>query len=148
MLADNSSYSFKYNSYGEVTTVMLPTGGSYRYRLPKAQGCAANTGSGVIPANSYLGYIISRRLAERDELPDGVTISARAIYPPPAFGNADNYHGDRRTTAAEVDYQDAGGTLLRKEQHYFYGDTTSSSSIPASPTDNLAGRTESNIRLS
>lgn len=131
---DGSAYTFKYNSYGEVTTLTLPAGGVYHYRYSKAQACTANTGSGAVNLGHYLGYAVSRRIFEKDEFPDGSSLSSRTLYST-TFGNADNYHGDRPTTLVEVDFQNALQNSLRKEQHYFYGNTSVSSSVPTKPTD-------------
>lgn len=135
LLPDGSYYQFQYNSYGELTRLQLPTGGVYQYSYPMAQSCQSNTGSGVIPVGAYSGYSIYRRVAERDEYADGVNLSAKQIFPTPVYGNADPNHSGRVTTAAEVDYEDAGGNLLRKETHFFYGNPSAPDSIPALPTD-------------
>ncbi len=132
VLANGHSYNFQYNSYGEVSRLQLPTGGVYQYTFPEAQGCAANTGSGVIPTYAPSGYSIYRRMGERDEYSDGANLSAKTIFPVPQYGNVgpNNAWG----TNAEADYEDASGNLLRRENHFFYGDPSSGSSIPGSPT--------------
>jgi YD repeat-containing protein len=45
VLADQTTYSFQYNSYGEVVSLTLPTGAAYTYKYPEAYN---NTGDGVV----------------------------------------------------------------------------------------------------
>ncbi|MEO7144616.1 MAG: hypothetical protein ABI165_14050, partial [Bryobacteraceae bacterium] len=134
VLADGHSYNFRYNAYGELTQLTLPAGGAYQYKYPEVTGCAGS-GSGVVPVNQDSGYRIYRRVLERDELADGVTISAKTIFTPLANPAPDPNHPSRGVTTVEADFEDATGALLRRELHFFYGDPSSPNSIPQVDTN-------------
>ena len=132
-LPDNTSYTLKYNSYGEVTQATMPTGGYYKYKyLEAGSSCAANGNSGVITLQNNSGYRILRRLQERDEYTQAGTLTAKIVFST-AVGNVDGQHSNRPTTAVTVSFQNTGGTVLRQEVHWYYGNPASNASDPANP---------------
>ena len=145
-MADGSSYTFQYNSYGEVTRLTLPTGGAYQYKYLEVSECSGPN-SGVITTNQNVGYSIYRRVQERDELADGVNITAKTIFTATPNLNPDPNHPGRAETTVQVDFQDGSSNLLRRELHYFYGDPISPNSIPSSIRTIRSGATESSSKL-
>jgi RHS repeat-associated protein len=136
VLADGSSYTFKYNSYGELVRLTLPTGGAYTYRYAETSSCTDTSGaSGVISVNQAAGFFIYRRVLERDELADGVNITARTIYTATPVASIDPIHPSRRGTKVTVDFEDAAANVLRRENHYFYGDPSSPGALPTPDTN-------------
>jgi len=79
VLANGTSYSMQYNSYGELVKLTLPTGGYYTYRYSEAYA-GGSSGAYAITGG---GYGISRPLLERDEYADGVNLSAKMVYSVP-----------------------------------------------------------------
>ena len=134
VLADGHSYAFQYNSYGELAKVTLPTGGAYQYKYSEVSGCSG-AGSGVISIGQDAHYSIYRRVVERDELADGSTISAKTLFTATPVSGIDPNHSGRAGTKVQVDFEDGSGTLLRRENHYFYGDPTAPNSVPAVDTN-------------
>ncbi|HEX3184145.1 MAG TPA: hypothetical protein VHQ94_05080, partial [Pyrinomonadaceae bacterium] len=115
-LPDGRSYQLRYNPYGELARVVLPTGGAIEYDY--AAGLTDGAGSGVFsysfpPTEKY----IYRRVTERRVYPDGGSGSSyesKMTYSRP------------ETTTTNLGYviteqRNASGTLLTKSQHYFYG---------------------------
>jgi RHS repeat-associated protein len=102
ILPDGRSYEFRYNSYGELARVVLPTGGAIEYDM--------TAGSGVIQANGSngLAYQIYRRVIERRTYADGTTLEGRTTY---TLNGA--------TTTAS--HYNAAGTLLARESHSYAG---------------------------
>ena len=109
-LPNNQQYFIRYNPYGEVARVVLPTGGAIEYDYA--------AGAGSYPSGSWTGYtgwVVYRRVVERRVYPDGATGSAYAM----------------RTTYSRTDAECAGcvkvdqfnnsGTLLTRSKHYFHG---------------------------
>lgn len=106
ILPNGQSYQFKYNSYGELARVDLPTGGAIEYDM--------TAGSGVLAGGS-LGdeYQIYRRVAERRTYENGVTLTSRTTY---------TLSG---STVIE-DQLTPTGTVLARTKHYFIGDAAQS----------------------
>ena len=129
-LPDNSSYTFLYDSYGELAVLELPGGGWYNYGYPAL-------GQGVYAVSAPSTYIIVRPLSYRYEYSTSGTInaSAEAVFSATYYpnGSFDPNHSSRPGTSEEVDFEDGSGNLLRKERHCFDGDPTSATAIPASP---------------
>lgn len=108
ILPNGQSYQFKYNDYGELTRVVLPTGGAIEYDM--------NPGSGVVYGNNGEGddYEIYRRVVERRTYKDGsATPVTRTVYVAPADGAG----------PVEVKHYDGTNgvltTLVAVEKHYF-----------------------------
>lgn len=102
ILPDGRSYQFRYNSYGELARVVLPTGGAIEYDM--------TAGSGVIQAQGSTGlaYQIYRRVIERRTYVDGTTLEGRTTY---------TVNGATTT----VSHYNAAGTLLAREDHSYAG---------------------------
>ena len=127
VLADGTSYSMLYNSYGELTKLTLPTGAIIGYKYSEAY---ASGSSGVIALSGGSGYKIVRPLVERDEYANGgTTLTAKMLYFPVTPGT-DPVTG-RPNFKAEADFEDASNNLLRRENHYFWGNPLSTAAPPA-----------------
>jgi hypothetical protein len=109
ILPDNRSLLFKYNQYGEVAEVQLPTGGKMQYdydaqsALPTGVSLPAEVHTWGIPIN-ISG--VDRALIARRTYPDGSTLDGSWAYTYTA-------------STAEARAFSATGTLLRNEKHYF-----------------------------
>lgn len=103
-LPDTRYYEFKYNEYGELARVMLPTGGAFEYDW--AGG--ADEVDGVI-----FRYVTERRVyANGGTTPENKTQYVTSIGGP-------DYE-------VEVKVSDAANTLLASSRHYFHGDPSAS----------------------
>ena len=133
-LADQTFYTMKYNCYGELASLSLPTGGIYRYYYKEAGG-ATNGWSGVLALDNNSGYRISRPLLERDELADGVNVSAKMIFADQgSISGFDPQHSTRATTHSVAQFIDGpSGQLLRMEYHDFWGNSRSTAAPPTDP---------------
>jgi YD repeat-containing protein len=113
-LPNGKQYVFKYNQYGELARVVLPTGGAMEYDYGPG---VSDYASGAF-AGGYLGsWVVYRRVIERRIYPAGGTGSAyasRMTYSRPEFDGscADCVMSEERDNA---------GTLLSRSKHYFYG---------------------------
>jgi RHS repeat-associated protein len=115
-LPDGRSYQLRYNPYGELARVVLPTGGAieYDYAAGLTNGAASGAFSHSFPPTEKYVY---RRITERRVYPDGASGSSyesKMTYSRP------------ETTTTNLGYviteqRNASGTLLTKTQHYFYG---------------------------
>ena len=128
ILADGTSYTMLYNSYGELVKLTLPTGGVIGYKYSEAYSGGS---SGAIAFSDGSGYKIQRPLAERDEYSDGSTLSAKLLYS--ASAGTDPASG-RPSLLATVKFEDPNGNVLRQENHYFYGNPLSNAPPPAANT--------------
>jgi RHS repeat-associated protein len=113
VLPNNQSYQFRYNSYGELARVVLPTGGAIEYDY--ADG---------YPSISYQVY---RRVVERREYPDGGTgntYKSRTTFSQPQL-----FSQPQSGILVVVNHWDSNvpnPALLASEAHYFYGDPSAS----------------------
>jgi YD repeat-containing protein len=115
-LPDGRTYQLRYNPYGELARVVLPTGGAveYDYAAGLTNGAANGVFSHTFPSTEKYVY---RRVIERRVYPDcgsGSAYESKMTYSRP------------ETTTTNVGYviteqRNASGTLLAKSQHYFYG---------------------------
>ena len=115
-LPDGRSYQLRYNPYGELARVVLPTGGAieYEHAAGLTDGAASGAFSHSFPPTEKYVY---RRVTERRMYPDGGSGSSYAskmTYTRP------------ETTTTNLGYviteqRDASGSLLAKSQHYFHG---------------------------
>jgi RHS repeat-associated protein len=106
LLPNGQSYQFKYNSYGELARVDLPTGGAIEYDMAP--------GSGILSGGSYgTEYQIYRRVAERRIYADGATLTSRTTY---ALSG----------TAVIEDQLTPSGMVLARTIHYFIGEAAES----------------------
>ena len=119
-LPDGSSYTFQYNSYGEVARMTLPTGGAIGYQYPGAMGtCPASGATGCVESDhdsqGNLVGIVERRLLTRYEYANGGTTPTRQTNYTYAVTSQYN------TQVTEVD-EDGSGNTLRQVQDYLTGD--------------------------
>ena len=112
-LPNGQSYRFKYNSYGELARVELPTGGAMEY--DHDGGLAANSPGLYNGGGYHYPQQIYRRVVERRVYADsGTTWQSRmTISKPEENGTNVGY--------AVVENRDFGGALLTRELHYYYG---------------------------
>ncbi len=102
-LPDNRTYQFRYNRYGELSRVELPTGGRLEYSWSQfAQGM------GFQPE-------INRRVTERRSYTESGALASRSTY-----GSYES-DGSGVQGSVQVDHLDFGGGLLSREKHYFQG---------------------------
>jgi hypothetical protein len=118
-------YQFRYNSYGEIARVELPTGGAVEY--DHAGGMSGDPyNSGVISDGTNVG--IYRRIIERREYADGVNLTNKTTYSRPES------NGSATLGYVTVDQRNVSGTLLGRQTHYFYGSGAAQSILQALPT--------------
>ena len=102
-LPDSRSYQFRYNRYGELCRVELPTGGRFEYSWAEfAQGM------GFQPE-------INRRVTERRSYTESGALASRSTY--------GTYQSDGFGTqgSVQVDHLGFGGAVNPREKHYFHG---------------------------
>jgi RHS repeat-associated protein len=112
-LPDGRRYWLRYNSYGELARVELPTGGAFEYDWEG--GLSGGTASGVMLNH---GSHIYRRLVERrvyDSGGSGSSYTSRMTVSKPEDATTGNLG------YVTVEQRDSAGLLLTKEQHYYYG---------------------------
>jgi YD repeat-containing protein len=116
-LPNGKQYQFRYNSYAELTRVVLPTGGAIEYDY--ASG-VTDVNSGVISGQAQKE--IYRRIIERRVYPDGGSGSA--------FASRMTYSRPETTTTnagyVTTDQYNSSGTLLTRAIHYFNGSARAS----------------------
>lgn len=135
VLADGTSYQMGYNGYGELTKLVLPTRGYYTYQYPEAYNGGV---SGAIAINGG-GYRIFRPLVSRDEHANGDdTVTARMLFSVSSSSSGlDSAHPSRPGAIGSASFYEIANNslhLLRKEQHYFYGDPASNATPAPSNT--------------
>ena len=129
VMPDNRSYQFKYNPYGELARVELPTGGAieYDYLAAIVGGAASGTYGG---GGQFIDKQVYRRVSERRVYLDknSSTVSYKTTISRPEDSSGGNLG------YVDVENKDsAGTTLFTKERHYYFG----SAKVPAAqaPTD-------------
>jgi YD repeat-containing protein len=105
VLPDGRQYSFKYNAYAELSRIDLPTGGRIEYDYQ-------------LPETSSVHHFVSERRVYTDGN-NPSTLESKTQYP-----------GD-----GTVDHLTAGGVLLSREKHYFFGIPYNESLFNNHPTD-------------
>ena len=114
-LPNNKQYQIKYNQYGEVARVVLPTGGAIEYDY--AAGVSDGYTSGAVGVGFEGSWVVYRRVIERRLYPDGgtgSTYSSRTTYSrPETYATNLGY--------VMVDQLNNSGTLLTRSKHYFHG---------------------------
>jgi YD repeat-containing protein len=118
-LPDSRRYEFSYNTYGELTKVKLPTGGSFQYVWGAGDTSANADPNGVIGlANQGAHLQIYRRVKERSVYVSDGVMEGKTVYTPWSNGCAS---GVGFCTNVGVEHRDSAGTLLAAERHSFYG---------------------------
>lgn len=113
-LPDGRKYKLKYNSHGEVSRIELPTGGAIEY---SSKGVPNGYAPGAGPAMSGI--------TERRVYTNGSTLDHKMVINRNAGGA--NNNSDQVT---EVNTYDANSAILRKEKHYYYGNSNGPTGIP------------------
>jgi RHS repeat-associated protein len=109
--ANIKEYVFKYNSYGELARVVLPTGGAFEYDY--AAGRTDGPASGMV-SGGHLRKGVYRRVVERRVYKDGATLESKMTYSRPETTTTDSGF-------VQLDQYDSGGVLQARAKHYFYG---------------------------
>jgi RHS repeat-associated protein len=102
-LPDGRSYQLRYNRYGELCRVDLPTGGRFEYSWTQF-----SQGMGFQPE-------INRRVTERRTYTESGSLASRSTY----GGYESDGFGTQGTVQA--DHLGFNGGLLSREKHYFHG---------------------------
>jgi RHS repeat-associated protein len=118
-LPNGKQYQFRYNTYAELTRVVLPTGGAIEYDYASGVTDSA-TGSGVI--SGLAEKHIYRRVTERRVYPDGGSGSSYASKMTYSRPETNTTNAGYVTT----DQYNASGSLLTRVIHYFYGSARAS----------------------
>lgn len=121
ILPDGRSMTFRYNVFGEVAQVEMPTGGkieySYAYanHLPSGNSNLSDV-SVTGPAWSDVSDI-DRAVSERRTYPNGTTLEGKTTY---LYNTATTTtFGGATGGTAEVKTYDSSNTLLARNKHYF-----------------------------
>ncbi len=112
-LPNGKQYQFKYNPYGELARVILPTGGAVEYDYAGGEGTSSNG----VTVGWEGSLVIYRRVIERRQYPNGGTGSSyasRSTYSLAQSGGSNASH-------VTVDQLNNTGTLLTRSKHYFHG---------------------------
>lgn len=108
-LNNGKKYSFKYNPYGEVAQVSLPTGGQYRY-----------VWDGGVDYNAGTPFVY-RYVKQRKVYVDSNTCQGQTGYTQTSDGTTPRFGGAYPLSKITVDHQSCAGVSLKQEIHYFYG---------------------------
>jgi YD repeat-containing protein len=114
-LPDARSYSFRYNSYGELARVNLPTGGAFEYDW--AAGAENSNASGVIGGGQDTH--IYRRLVSRRVYADGINLESNIVISRPESSAGNGLYDNLGYVWAHE--TDSIGNPLGISKHYFYG---------------------------
>lgn len=107
-LPDGRKYQLKYNSYGELARVEMPTGAAIEYDYP---------------TQSYVSFLqIKRRVEERRVSSDGVNWESKQLFTlAGTSGAADDIAGWETAVTVETrDVKGGGNRLASKTKHYFH----------------------------
>lgn len=121
-LPDGRSYTFKYNSYGELARVELPTGAAIEYDY--AAGFRDNNTDGVVSFGTafFIGgndYQVYRRVVARRVYPNGGTnCETETTYSRPESRAENSTQNDGYV---EVSEKDGAHRVLSVQRHYFNG---------------------------
>ena len=111
-LPDGRQYQFRYNAFGELARVVLPTGGAIEYDYDGGVGPVNNSGLLVSP-----NYEIYRRVVERRVYPNGGTGAA--------FDSRTSYSRPEGAIPNDafvlVETRDSSNNVLAGDRHYFFG---------------------------
>ena len=118
-LPDGSSYSFKYNSYGELVRLTLPTGGMVTYTYPSLPNVVDIEDA----AGNPIGFV-NHQIVSRTEYASGTAVTRTTNY---------SWQFDGSNTVATVVDIDGGGTTVRTVKHHYYGDASIGTDIPTPP---------------
>ena len=112
-LPNNKEYQIRYNPYGEIARVVLPTGGAIEYDHAGGE----DTSSNGVCVGWESSLVIYRRVTERRLYPaggSGSTYASRATY-------SLSQSVGTNASSVTVDQLTNTGTLLTRSKHYFHG---------------------------
>jgi len=109
-LPNGTSYQFRYNIYGELARIDLPTSGAIEYDYGAGE---ANYGTEGVYLDEIYRRVFQRRTYKGSSLGtlEGTTTYSRAAADPSS--SQDSY--------VEVAHLDASGNTISKDDHFFYG---------------------------
>jgi RHS repeat-associated protein len=134
VLPNNERYSFRYNSYGELARVELPTGGWYEYDW----GASLLNGSesGVVSVDTITGsgtqeYFpeIYRQIRARRTFKAPGAVEGETVY-----GQTAGQGTDTSTRVVSQRDPNSNNALLAQTKHYFYGNPIPRYSTPPTHT--------------
>lgn len=117
-LPDGRTYWFRYDSYGGLARVELPTGGAYEYDWA-AGATNAGTSGAVMLWTDPAPDAIYRRVVERRVYSSGATLEGRATFSRPESRAANGTFPSVGYVVAEQ--FSAAGARLSASRHYFHG---------------------------
>jgi RHS repeat-associated protein len=124
ILPDNRSLNFKYNEYGEVAQVTLPTSGVIQYDYAYSNSLPSGNSLGVEISGQYLTCFslagasvpeIDRAISARRTLPDGATLESTWTY---IYG-PQSYNGTSYNCTEVTARSGSGGPVLMNQRHFF-----------------------------
>jgi len=121
-LPDNRKYVFKYNNYGEITEIKLPTGGKIEYVWQSQPGAYGSAQEPVFPSPSgppddiASGFKIYRRVEKRRVYENNL-LENETVYDSPEF------LPDNKISVKVKSYvkQNNNLILISYSKHYYYG---------------------------
>lgn len=123
-LPNNRQYQLRYNSYGELARVVMPTGGAVEYDY--MAGLTDGAADGVMGAGHATKQIY-RRIVERRLYPTGGTgasYESKTTYSRPeaeTTSNSSTVITDQCTPSGTTGQCGGAPSLLERQYHYFYG---------------------------
>ncbi|HLA13310.1 MAG TPA: hypothetical protein VJ023_22200, partial [Pyrinomonadaceae bacterium] len=121
-LPDERSYKLRYNSYGELARVELPTGGVIEYDW--AAGLTGGPESGLISTEAVYRRVVERRVYNKAGVLQNKTTFSR---PEAVVSQTIGY--------VDVSQYDGNNQLLRTERHHYFGNGAAQSMVNPSPVD-------------
>lgn len=113
-LPNGTSYYFRYNSYGELARVILPTGGGYDYEYTDEVGGGGFDASNLIIVRPLTKRTIYRTLALTDDPanPTAANVERKEIY--------SLVTGATNTRVTQVETRDGNNVLQAQTKHHFH----------------------------
>jgi RHS repeat-associated protein len=108
-LPDGRQYLLKYNFYGELARVDLPTGGRIEYDY--GEGVTGGDTTGVVTGQKAIYRQVTERRVYKDA---GTTLELRETYSRPESTSGNQGY-------VEVKHKDAAGTILARDRHFYFG---------------------------
>jgi RHS repeat-associated protein len=132
--SDDRSYQFRYNDYGELARVVLPTGGAFEYDYQG--GLTDGPDSGLVQVGwldgGQINYQVYRRVVRRRvyrNAGDATPESTMTVSRPERYGSGVFTANGILTDGYVETTQRAGeatGTILAGARHHFYGSAAAS----------------------
>jgi RHS repeat-associated protein len=113
-LPNGQSYQFKYNIFGQLARIDLPTGGAIEYDFADLFNIPFD------PVPSELGPVTNQVSEKRVYGANGVLLS-RTKFSNPSSYTSGVIPSNRGGVVRDVQLEDPAGNRLAKSRHYFYG---------------------------